>query len=267
QSLTVRWTDGREDVCSDGIVQPRERIDNLVHQALNVCENKEQLMNLLSSMQPSFIKAIHLFPAWLRLYGHLSKLPYFDVTISQYLFERLQEVNMESYGAALVQFIFDLFNIWPSLSDNHLLNLVRDRIVQLIRVLIMHKTQDSNVLIEKLTERICANTPAQNIRGHLCFFLLLSDLLPKYYEAGLSGAIKKIDKNILLWYADLVLADNNAEVSGNHSALMIILKYMSMYTEYNLLREWFDRMATRPNDLICFQLIEYSLCPTTILAT
>ncbi|CAF5160587.1 unnamed protein product [Rotaria sp. Silwood1] len=169
-------------------------------------------MDLLSSMQPSFIKAIHLFPPWLRLYVHLSKLPYFDVTISQYLFERLQEVNIESYGAALVQFIFDLFNIWPSLSDSHLLNSVRDRIVQLIRILIMHKTQDSNVLIEKLTERICANTPAHNIRGHLCFFLLLSDLLPKYYEAGLSGAIKKIDKNTLLWYVDLVLADNNAEL-------------------------------------------------------
>ena len=68
---------------------------------------------------------------------------------------------------------------------------VRNHIIQLIRVLISQKTQDAHALIEKLTERICANTPANNVRGHLCFFLLLSDLLPKYYEAGLSGPIKK----------------------------------------------------------------------------
>ena len=43
QSLTVRWTDGREDVCSDGVVHPRERVDNLVHQALNACTNKETI--------------------------------------------------------------------------------------------------------------------------------------------------------------------------------------------------------------------------------
>ncbi|CAF5175352.1 unnamed protein product, partial [Rotaria magnacalcarata] len=124
-------------------------------------------------------------------------------------------------------------------------------------------------LIEKLTERICANTPAQNVRGHLCFILLLNDLLPNYYKEGLTGAIKKIDQNTLMWYVDLMIGDKNTidDRSSHHSALMCILKYLSMFTEHNLLQHWFDLLITHPTDAICFELIEHSLCPTTTLAT
>ena len=50
----------------------------------------------------TFIKAIHLFTPWLRLYTYLIEFPYFDVTISEYLFARLQEVNV---GRELIDFV------------------------------------------------------------------------------------------------------------------------------------------------------------------
>ena len=267
QSLTVRWTDGREDVCSDGVVQPRERVDNLVHQALAACENREQLMNLLSSMQTSLTRAVHLLPAWLRLYTHLMTSPYFDVTVSQCLFDRLHEVSMDNCGAALTQFILAVFDSWPSLSNVDLHTSVRQRLMELIRILVNHKTHESNTLTEQLTERICAYTPAHNVRGHLCFFLLLSDLMPSYYEAGLSNAIKKIDKNTLLWYIDYILDNETADSDENRTALLLILKYVSMYTEHDFLCEWFDRIVTHPGNLLCFRVLEHSLYPTTTLAT
>ena len=248
QPLAVRWTDSREDVCPDGVVQPRERVDNLVHLALNACEHQEQLMNILGSLQLTSIKVAHLLPAWLRLYTHLMKSPYFDDTVSQYLFERLEEVTMENCVAALGKFLFALFDIWPLLTDAVVHASVRHRLVQLVRILVSHKTHEANTLIEQLTERICAYTSAHNLRGHLAFFELLSDLLPSYHEANLFRAIKKIDKRTLLWYVDFVLENENADGNDNSAALLLILKYVSMHTEHDLLAEWFDRIVTRSEE-------------------
>ena len=266
--ITVRWTDGREDVCSDGRVGVRERVDNLVHRALSVCDDKDQLMSLLTSIRTSLFKADHVFVAWQRLYHYVRMLTYFDGDISEYLFERLFEVDMNGYENQLYEFIVDhLFEIWPTLTNDDLTESMRCRIVQLVQILMEHKTSNANRLIEQLTERICANTPAQNIRGHLCFFLLLSDLLPNYYKAGVTGAIKRIDQNKLIWYVDSIMNENNEINDNHHSALMCILKYMCMFTEYNLLPQWFDRLISHPNNSIGFEILEHSLFPTTTLAT
>jgi hypothetical protein len=183
QPLTVRWSDRREDVCSDGLVQPRERVDNLVHLALNTCESHERLISLLSSMEMNFTRAVHIFPSWTRLYKHLMTLTHFDVTVSEYVFGRLEEVNRDTCGAALAQFLFDVFEFWPLMTQID---------VYFIQVLINHKTHNSNMLVQRITECICGYSPANNVRGHLCFFHLLADVLPNYYEDNLTNAIKKI---------------------------------------------------------------------------
>ena len=238
----------------------RERIDYLVHRALSACNGKEQLMSLLVSIQASLFNAIHVFSAWQRLYRHVKTFLYFDQEISEYLFDRLQDVDMIGYENQLYQFIDDhLLDIWSSLTDERLLESVRHRIVQLVQILINHKTNNSNRLLEQLTERICRNR-----RSHPCFFLLLHDLLPHYDRVGLTTAIKKIDQNTLTWYLNFILDNNHI---AHRSALMSILKYVSMFTEYDLLRQWFDLFMIHPHNEIYFQLIQHSLCPTTTLTT
>ncbi|CAF3688580.1 unnamed protein product [Rotaria sp. Silwood1] len=270
QPITVRWTDGREDVCTDGVVNGRERIDHLVHRALSACDGKEQLMSLLTSIQTSLFKADHVFSAWQLLYRHIKTFDYFDKDISEFLFDRLQDVDMIGYENQLYKFIIDhSFEIWPSMINNDLLESVRYRIVQLIQILINNKTNDSNQLIEQITERICANTPVNNVRGHLCFFVLLHELLPIYYKVVLISAIKKTNLNMLIWYVDFIMDDNDEiDNKANHRFILLsILKYTSMFTEHNLLQLWFDRLILHPLNAFCFQLIEHSVCPTTTLAT
>ncbi|CAF5113144.1 unnamed protein product, partial [Rotaria sp. Silwood1] len=165
---------------------------------------------------------------WQLLYRHIKTFDYFDKDISEYLFDRLQDVDMIGYENQLYKFIIDhLFEIWPSMINNDLLESIRYRIVQLIQILINNKTNDSNQLVEQITERICANTPVNNVRGHLCFFVLLHDLLPIYYKAVLISAIKKINLNMLIWYVDFIMDDND-EIDNkvNHRFILLsILKY------------------------------------------
>ena len=258
--IIVKWTDGREDKCNDGRVDERERLDYLVHRALSACNGKEQLMSLLVSIQTSSFKAIHIFSAWQRLYRHVKTFSYFDLEISEYLFDRLQDVDMTGYENELYQFIDDhLLDIWSSLTDERLLESVRHHIVQLVQILLNHKTKDSNQLLEQLTERICSNT-----RSHPCFYLLLHELLSHYDRVGLTTAIKKIDQNTLTRYLKFITDNNHM---AHRSFLMSILKYVSMFTEYDLLRKWFDLFMIDPHNEIYFQLIQHSLCPTTTLST
>ncbi|CAF5111169.1 unnamed protein product, partial [Rotaria sp. Silwood1] len=120
---------------------------------------------------------------------------------------------------------------------------------------------------EQLTEHICANTPVSNVRGHMCFYFLLKELLPKYCEARLIKAIKKIDKGVILYYIDYVIENNQNDTYDHSSILLSILDDISTFTEIDLLRPLITYTIKYPLNLICFEFIKHSLCPITTLVT
>ncbi|CAF5060081.1 unnamed protein product, partial [Rotaria sp. Silwood1] len=269
QKLIVKWTDGREDECNDGCAQARLRVNDLVHKALDACQDSEELISLLKTMSLTSIKAIHIFSVWLELFHYLLelKLKLFGIEMCEIIFDRLQLLDMIGYEKQLQQFIIDLFNIWPTIQDDKLNKFVLNHIVQFIQRIIDCKTDESNILIEQLTEHICANTPVSNVRGHMCFYFLLKELLPKYCEARLIKAIKKIDKGVILYYIDYVIENNQNDTYDHSSILLSILDDISTFTEIDLLRPLITYTIKYPLNLICFEFIKHSLCPITTLVT
>ena len=124
------------------------RVDNLVHVALSTCETPERLTALLSRMQLNLTTTVQIFPSWLRLYKHLRTSSHFDVTISEYVFERLEEMNMDTCGEALAHFLFDLFDLWPLLEQIDMHRSVQHHLVHFIQILINHQTHDSNCYVD-----------------------------------------------------------------------------------------------------------------------
>ncbi|CAF4694006.1 unnamed protein product, partial [Rotaria sp. Silwood1] len=269
QKLIVKWTDGREDECNDGCAQARLRVKDLVHKALDACQDSEELISLLKTMSLTSIKAIHIFSVWLELFHYLLelKLKLFGIEMCEIIFDRLQLLDMIGYEKQLQQFIIDLFNIWPTIQDDKLNKFVLNHFVQFIQRIIDCKTDESNILIEQLTEHICANTPVSNVRGHMCFYFLLKELLPKYCEARLIKAIKKIDKGVILYFIDYVIENNQNDTNDHCSILLSILDHISTFTEIDLLRPLITYTIKYPLNLICFELIKHSLCPITTLVT
>ncbi|CAF4262361.1 unnamed protein product, partial [Rotaria sp. Silwood2] len=80
QSMKIVWSDGREDTFDDGHVAPRSRIDEIVHQGLKVCGEKEKLMTILGQMQLRNLKANFVFTPWLRLFSFLKEIKVLDET-------------------------------------------------------------------------------------------------------------------------------------------------------------------------------------------
>ena len=263
QHIKVVWSDGREDICRTGVVHPRLRVDTLVHQALNACENSQQLINLLHQMHLAPLEAKHVFPSWLRLFRFLKNLNHFDVTVCDMLFDRLKNMRMVDFENELQQFIRDLFDEWPTLSDIEQHNSFSTHLVQLIQILIDYHPKDSNILIEQLTESICGKTLVDNARGHLCFFSLLKTLLPPYYQAGLINAIKKVDTNTVLWYVNYVINQDTA--SDHNLALLTIMKHVCMYTDYDYLRALFEILVSHPLSEFSYQLIVHASYLTTTI--
>ncbi|CAF4794749.1 unnamed protein product, partial [Rotaria sp. Silwood1] len=263
RSITVKWSDGREDFYDDGNVEARERVDDLVHMALSVCVRKEQLMKLLESIQLCLSKADHVIPAWIRLYRHLTTLTLFDDDMSRILFDQFFTVDMYS-PSQIVEFINELFEIWPKINDQNIVESVSINIAKLIENIIAFKTNESSTLVEQLIERICASTPAQNVRGHLCFYFLLHDTLALCNSKDLTSALKKVDLPILIWYADYVfLKTENTDQHRRY--LLSILKNVSMFSQHDLLYHWIERTASScvSEETIGFELIESSICPTS----
>ncbi|CAF1151526.1 unnamed protein product, partial [Rotaria sordida] len=269
QKLIVKWTDGREDECNDGCALPRLRVNDLVHKALDACQDSEELKNLLKPMSLTSIKAIYIFPIWLELFRYLLELKskFFDIEMCEIIFDRLQVLDMSGYEKELQQFIINLFSIWPTIDDDNLHKFVLHHIVQFIKRIIECKTDESNILIEQLTEHICANTPVSNVRGHMCFYILLKELLPKYCEARLIKAIKKIDKDVILYYINYVIENNQNDTYDHCSILISILDHISAFTEIDLLRPIMSYIIKYPLNMICFELLKHSLCPITTLVT
>ncbi|CAF5032108.1 unnamed protein product, partial [Rotaria sp. Silwood1] len=263
RSITVKWSDGREDFYDDGNVEAPERVDDLVHMALSVCVRKEQLMKLLESIQLCLSKADHVIPAWIRLYRHLTTLTLFDDDMSRILFDQFFTVDMYS-PSQIVEFINELFEIWPKINDQNIVESVSINIAKLIENIIAFKTNESSTLVEQLIERICASTPAQNVRGHLCFYFLLHDTLALCNSKDLTSALKKVDLPILIWYADYVfLKTENTDQHRRY--LLSILKNVSMFSQHDLLYHWIERTASScvSEETIGFELIESSICPTS----
>ncbi|CAF3867316.1 unnamed protein product, partial [Rotaria sp. Silwood1] len=265
RSITVKWSDGREDFYDDGNVEARERVDDLVHMALSVCVRKEQLMKLLESIQLCLSKADHVIPAWIRLYRHLTTLTLFDDDMSRILFDQFFTVDMYS-PSQIVEFINELFEIWPKINDQNIVESVSINIAKLIENIIAFKTNESSTLVEQLIERICASTPAQNVRGHLCFYFLLHDTLALCNSKDLTSALKKVDLPILIWYADYVFL-KTGNTDQHRRYLLSILKNVSMFSQHDLLYHWIERTASScvSEETIGFELIESSICPTSTL--
>ncbi|CAF4823093.1 unnamed protein product, partial [Rotaria sp. Silwood2] len=278
QKLIVKWSDGREDECNDGCALPRLRVNDIIHKALDACQHSEELQNILTPMSLTSIKAIHIFPVWLELFHYLLNLKskLFDIKMYEIIFDRLRVLDMIGYDKQLQQFIINLFSIWPTIEDDNLHKFVLCQIVEFIKRIIDCKTDESNTLIEQLTEHINANTPFSNVRGHMCFYILLEELLPKYCEARLIKAIKKIDKSYILYYIDYVIENNQNKCCALHctngtydhcSILISILDHISTFTEINLLSPIISYIIKYPSNIICFELLKHSLCPITTLVT
>ncbi|CAF4290181.1 unnamed protein product, partial [Rotaria magnacalcarata] len=263
--ITVTWSDGRKDFCEDGNVEARSRVDSLVHLALDSCINKEQLIELLMPIQLNLCKSDYILSAWSRLYRHLTTLKLFDDDINRILFEHLSSVNMRS-PLQIVEFIKDLFEIWPQVNNQKIIESFAFYIAQLIQKIIAFNTNESCALVEQLVERICALTPAQNSRGHLLYYFLLNETLILCNSANLTSAIKKVDLSIIVWYTDHVLS--KSDHSEQHQPVLLsIVKHISMFTQHDLLNQWIERAASQSEceEMIIYELIENSLCPTSTL--
>ncbi|CAF4545750.1 unnamed protein product, partial [Rotaria magnacalcarata] len=109
-------------------------------------------------------------------------------------------------------------------------------------------------------------TPAQNSRGHLLYYFLLNETLILCNSANLTSAIKKVDMSIIVWYTDHVLS--KSDHSEQHQPVLLsIVKHISMFTQHDLLNQWIERAASQSEceEMIIYELIENSLCPTSTL--
>ena len=265
--ISAKWSDGREDMCRDGIVAARIRVDEIVHMALNPSLSQEQLIRLLDKIHLGLADTNYLFTAWLQLYRHLIQLPCFDVSISDIMFDRLKDTEL-SHRNQIFEFILNLFDVWPTLSDPWIKHSVSIHITQFIEQILLDTTSEAQLLANQLFSRICSNTPAQNAKGHICYYILLKDVLPLYSKANLISSIKTVPLTTLTWYARYILrADMDESLFEHRSTLLDITKYVSIFTEHDLLDQWIQQATSHADDddEFPFHLIEQSLCRTSTL--
>ncbi|CAF3680158.1 unnamed protein product [Rotaria sp. Silwood1] len=269
--ISITWTDHRQDLYRDGNVNPRQRVDPLVHIALQACATKEQLLELLSLIQLNMADATYVYKAWLKLYTEIKKLPFFDSKINDVMFNHLKDIDA-SQPKLLMDFIYDIFDLWIDLSED-IAESVSGHIVEIVRKILANNTRSSEdlALLEQLFDKICMNTPSHNPKGHINFYLLLKDIIPSYYKSNIISSLKKMQLQTVLWYADWI--DSEPSTMPLHKlALTTILQYVSMFTEHNLIQYMIERCVQhREGDdrtqEYWLQLIKQSICPTTTLNT
>ncbi|CAF5149215.1 unnamed protein product, partial [Rotaria sp. Silwood1] len=160
--ISITWTDHRQDLYRDGNVNPRQRVDPLVHIALQACATKEQLLELLSLIQLNMADATYVYKAWLKLYTEIKKLPFFDSKINDVMFNHLKDIDA-SQPKLLMDFIYDIFDLWIDLSED-IAESVSGHIVEIVRKILANNTRSSEdlALLEQLFDKICMNTPSHN---------------------------------------------------------------------------------------------------------
>ena len=263
--ISAKWSDGREDICKDGIIVARTRIDEIVHMALNPSLSKDHLIRLLDKIHLGLADTNYLFTAWLQLYRHLIQLPCFDVSISDFTFDRLKDTDLSNRNQ-IYEFILVLFDLWSTLPDQWIKHSVSIHITELIQPILLDTTSEAQLMANQLFTKICSNTPAQNVKGDICYYTLIKDVLPLYYKANMISSIKAIQLPILTWYARYILSADMAESLSEHrSTLLDITKYVSIFTEHDLLNQWIQHAISYPEDGFPFHLIEQSLYRTSTL--
>ncbi|CAF3506451.1 unnamed protein product [Rotaria sp. Silwood1] len=269
QRIRIKWTDSREDEYSDGNITRRQRVNMIVHEALNACKNKEQLLSLLVKMQLDRLDATHILEHWMNLLSHLMSIKYTHMEIVELLFDRLKDVNIVSFPEGLSTLILDLLKLLPKFNNDNQINYVGNQIVQMIQKFILSDANRKTQFAEESMRRIYASTCVNNVQGHDIFFFLLKDLIPFYDKNNQVELIKTVDRTLILWYANYILQNESQSqpMTEYCQTLLTILQYVTKYTEQNYLGEWFQWISNFPNDVFIFQMITYSIYPRSTLAT
>ncbi|CAF0986919.1 unnamed protein product [Didymodactylos carnosus] len=271
KTISITWSDHRQDLCRDGNVNPRERSDPLVHMALEACATKEQLLELLSLIQLSMVDIAYAYTAWLKLYKELKNLSLFDGEINNLMFNHLNDIDA-SQPKLLIDFIYDIFDIWTDLSED-IIESVSGHITEIVKKVLANTTRsnENQALLEQLFDKICMNTPSHNPTGHINYYLLLKDIVPSYYKSNIISSLKKMQLHTVLWYADWINSQS-LSMSIHRLALTTILEYISMFTEHNLIQHIIERCVQHRDEdeqtqEYWLQLIKQSICPTSTLNT
>ncbi|CAF1361581.1 unnamed protein product [Adineta steineri] len=271
KSILITWSDDRQDLCRDGNVNRRERLDPLVHMALTACRTKQQLLDLLSLIQLSMVDITYVCTAWLKLYKELKTLSLFDMEINDLMFLCFNDIDA-SQPKFLIDFIYDIFDIWTDLSED-IIESVSGHVAKIVTKILANTTRSSESLplLEQLFDKICMNTPSHNLNGHINYYLLLKDIIPSYYKSNIISCFKKMKLHTVLWYADWI--NSQSLIMSIHKlALTTILEYISMFTEHNLIQCIIERCVqnrdkNEQTQEYWLQLIKQSICPTTTLNT
>ncbi|CAF3441242.1 unnamed protein product [Rotaria sp. Silwood2] len=128
--IYIQWTDERKDKYIQGIVPRRSRVNELVHEALNVCQDSKEILLLLKKIRLVLINVKHFLPTWMNLFTHIIKLKFFNNEIIEFLFEHLQNIQMINCENELNKLILDLFEVWPKLNDTKQMFYISNQIVQ-----------------------------------------------------------------------------------------------------------------------------------------
>ncbi|CAF1360682.1 unnamed protein product [Adineta steineri] len=271
KSISVTWSDGRQDPCRDGNVNQRERVDPLVHLALAACQTKEQLLELLSLIKLSMVDITYVYTAWLKLYKELKNLSLFDIEINDLMFNLLNDIDV-SQMRLLINCIYEIFDIWADLSED-IIGSISVHIAKIVQKILANtaRLSENLPLFEQLFDKICMNMPSHNSKGHINYYLLLKDIIPAYYKSNIISCLKKMQIHTVLWYADWINSQS-LTMSVHKLALTTILEYISMFTEHNLIQCIIERCAQNKEkdeqtQEYWLQLIKQSICPTTTLNT
>ncbi|CAF1156114.1 unnamed protein product, partial [Adineta ricciae] len=249
---------------SDESIQSRETLNKIIDLYLMSVQSTDELILVLGSIDLNDVPVKHCLHKWSLLFGNLAKRNFLDIEVVKLLFEQLDILNVNNHENDLNKLILNLLEHWPKLTQDDQQLFIIDRLINFIQKIFSKRTDQSVHLVEDLAKRICAKTSANDHHaGNDSYLILIDKFLSIFEQLEIFSAMTIIDDDIIEWYAEFFLKQQNNLITDQCSTFINILKQIVKITKKNYLKIFFNFTKKYPNKEFLYEIIVNSIYPST----